>query len=136
MMRFVSLFLAFTLVHSDENHVTQDAPVRIYFPSSYFTTPHVWRNIPLQFDKELTKRTTYTKLQHAQDFEDVFLYENWFYGMTNGIILESGAYDGVRFSTSFMFSHFANWSSVHVGNQTPLSLPLLIHSHFNDICRG
>ena len=49
----------------------------------------------------------------AQDAEDAWLYEHWFYGMTHGVILESGALDGIRFSTSYMFEHFANWTSLH-----------------------
>jgi hypothetical protein len=127
-MRLVALFLVVTLVQSSshENHVTEAAPVRIYYPASYFTVPHVWKSSP-QFDKELTKRSTYSQFQHAQDFEDVFLYENWFYGMSGGTILESGAYDGVRFSTSLMFAQFANWSSIHVGKFVLVISSLYLH---------
>lgn len=48
------------------------------------------------------------------DQEDVWLYENWFYGMTNGVIMESGALNGVLFSNSLMFEAFANWTSINV----------------------
>jgi hypothetical protein len=54
-------------------------------------------------------------ISKAQDQEDIWLYENWFYGMTNGVILESGALNGLLFSTSYMFEKFANWTAIHVG---------------------
>ena len=44
------------------------------------------------------------------------LYENIFFGLSNGIIIESGAVDGVLFSTSLLFERFANWTSIHIGN--------------------
>ena len=59
------------------------------------------------------------KISKAQDQEDVWLYENWFYGMRNGVIMESGALNGVLFSTSYLFEHFANWTAIHVGIKSP-----------------
>ena len=50
----------------------------------------------------------------AQDQEDVWLYENWFYGMQNGVIMESGALNGLSFSTSYMFESFGGWTALHV----------------------
>ena len=50
----------------------------------------------------------------AQYKEDLYLYENYFYGRVNGTILESGAYDGNRLSTSFMFEKYFNWFPIHV----------------------
>jgi hypothetical protein len=57
----------------------------------------------------------WTTMTKAQDMEDTWLYENWFYGVTHGIIMESGALNGLLFSTSHMFEHFANWTAIHVG---------------------
>ena len=57
----------------------------------------------------------YVKFAKAQDMEDIWLFENWFYGMKNGIILESGALNGIMYSTSFMYEKFANWTALHVG---------------------
>jgi FkbM family methyltransferase len=34
--------------------------------------------------------------------------------MTNGTILESGALNGLKYSTSFMFEKFASWLAIHV----------------------
>lgn len=37
-----------------------------------------------------------------------------FYGMERGVIMESGALNGVLFSNSLMFEQFANWTSINV----------------------
>jgi len=50
----------------------------------------------------------------AQDSEDLWLYESLFYGMTNGLIIESGALDGRTFSTSYFYEKFANWTAIHI----------------------
>ncbi len=34
--------------------------------------------------------------------------------MKNGLIMESGALNGVLFSNSLMFEQFANWTSINV----------------------
>ena len=51
---------------------------------------------------------------NAQFGEDVYLFENFFWGQAGGIILESGALDGVRFSTSLFFHSVLGWKSIHV----------------------
>lgn len=38
----------------------------------------------------------------------------YFYGMINGTIMESGALDGDRLSTTYMFEKFFNWFPIHV----------------------
>ena len=40
---------------------------------------------------------------HAQDGEDVYAAAHFFYGRTGGMILVTGALDGIRFSTSYLF---------------------------------
>lgn len=92
----------------------------IYYPLSIFdpSTTKDWRQ-PGAFSNELAAVSTsekhYVDISRAQDQEDVWLYENWFYGVKDGIIMESGALDGLLFSTSFMFEVFANWTALHVG---------------------
>jgi FkbM family methyltransferase len=71
----------------------------------------------LKFNKSLSLLTSYkddNKIHRAQEGEDIWAYENWFYGMTGGTIFESGSLDGFEFSTSLMFEKFANWNSIHV----------------------
>lgn len=94
----------------------------ITFPMEIFTDYSNggadWKS-PAVFSPELKSYSDvdkpYAEFAHAQDQEDVWLYENWFYGMKNGVIMESGALDGMLFSTSFMFEKFANWTALHVG---------------------
>ena len=50
----------------------------------------------------------------AQNQEDAWLYYHLFYGRTNGIILESGALDGRKFSTSHFFEKHLNWTAIHI----------------------
>lgn len=94
--------------------------VTINYPLKFFDgrQNEDWKT-PAQYSKELVIQTesahTWTEVAKAQDFEDIWLYENWFYGMEKGVILESGALDGVIFSTSSMFELLANWSAIHVG---------------------
>jgi hypothetical protein len=91
----------------------------IMYPLDIFNAdnPKDWRS-PGEFSSSLADASLskpYLEISRAQDQEDVWLYENWFYGMQNGLIIESGALDGLLFSTSYMFETFANWSAVHVG---------------------
>lgn len=69
----------------------------------------------------------YLELAHAQDQEDVWLYENWFYGMKNGVIMESGALNGLLFSTSYMFENYASWTAIHVGRCSSTSEVLMMY---------
>jgi hypothetical protein len=62
----------------------------------------------------LDKGGAYSKLSRAQDKEDIWLYENWFYGKERGVIVESGALDGMLYSTTHMFEKFAKWTPIHI----------------------
>ena len=57
----------------------------------------------------------YKDIARAQYQEDIWAYENWFWNMSNGTMLESGALNGNWISTSFMFEKFANWRIIHIG---------------------
>lgn len=76
-----------------------------------------WQS-PAKFNQNLLARSdllaSWIDMSKAQDQEDVWLYENWFYGFEKGIIMESGALDGILFSTSYMYETFANWTAIHV----------------------
>lgn len=91
------------------------APIAIQYPSSLFTHPWDWRETTPTFSSKLAKDDTlYLQIGKAQDREDVWIYENWFYGMRNGTILESGALNGLLYSTSFMFETMSSWLAIHV----------------------
>ena len=56
----------------------------------------------------------YFDASRAQDNEDVWLFENLFFGMKNGIIIESGALDGLKFSTSFIYENLFGYEAIHI----------------------
>ena len=70
------------------------------------------------YDPKAAKITKYQQgwgVGHrAQYKEDLYLYERYFFGMVNGTIMESGALDGNRLSTTYMFETYFNWFPVHV----------------------
>ena len=58
---------------------------------------------------------TGSKLEyHSQYGQDVFLDTEVFKGMENGIFVEIGAYDGVRFSNSLFFEKERHWRGICV----------------------
>eukprot|EP01041_Mallomonas_annulata_P001473 gene1473-2834_t len=91
--------------------------VAINYPINIFEGQSEWRT-PAIFNVNLRDRCeadrSWTESSKAQDQEDIWLYENWFYGMQNGVIMESGALDGVLFSTSYFYEKVANWTGIHV----------------------
>ena len=54
------------------------------------------------------------ELMTAQEWEDASAHECFFAGRRNGMILESGALDGVLFSVSNFFVRARGWRAVHV----------------------
>ena len=93
--------------------------VTINYPTQIFKKYDDWRSIAkfnAEFFNLIESDASWKEQSKAQDQEDIWLYENWFYGMTSGIIMESGALDGYLFSTSYFFEHVANWTAIHVGN--------------------
>jgi hypothetical protein len=92
-------------------------PLKLFNPA-LLSEDYSWRD-PGKYNAELARIATetkeYVKIGRAQDQEDVWLYENWFFGVQNGIIVESGALDGLLFSNSYMFETFAKWTAIHVG---------------------
>ena len=64
----------------------------------------------------------YRRNRMAQNSEDVWLYEHWFAGVKNGVVMESGALEGLQLSTTYMFEVFSNWSSIHIGIYPHISL--------------
>jgi hypothetical protein len=83
-----------------------------------------WLSVPLVSSKsecksslvhsEIPPPVGYEKHSKAQTKEDLYLYKNLFYQTTSGLILESGALDGVRFSSTYMLNRLFNWTSIHI----------------------
>jgi hypothetical protein len=102
---------------SDGNQLMR--ALTINYPLHIFDGKHQdWRTAA-KYSEELVASSeaerSWTEVSQAQDQEDIWLYENWFYGMAGGVIMESGALNGILFSNSFMFESFANWTAIHVG---------------------
>jgi hypothetical protein len=121
---FAILFIITSVQCADNNNRKGPAPLqnrvkamKVNYPYSFFNADSKdWRTSSPIFSEELTKsKSSYAKLSRAQDHEDLWLYENWFYGMKNGVIIESGALDGVKYSTTFMFEFYADWTPIHIG---------------------
>lgn len=95
--------------------------IRVFYPRISLVDEEArpWR-LPGLFSKDFTEKDDYTAFSKAQDQEDVWLYENWWYGYTNGVILESGALNGDDYSTSFLFEKFASWNAINVGRLSSL----------------
>lgn len=88
------------------------------------TNAHLAATFPRKgavFDPAYAKKLTYRakgKDEHKAQFkEDIIMYEKYFFGMKDGVIMESGALDGDLYSTSFMFEKHFNWKSIHIGEQ-------------------
>jgi hypothetical protein len=61
----------------------------------------------------------------SQEGEDAYAYFNFFHGQRNGLILESGALDGLTFSVSRFFVFARGWRAVHVEG-SPVSYAKLV----------
>jgi hypothetical protein len=90
----------------------------INFPLNLFShNPRDWKTKAVynagrvERDKSTKPWTQYAR---AQDQEDIWLYEHYFYGMEHGVVMESGALDGKLFSNSYLFEQYANWTALHV----------------------
>ena len=119
-LAFVDINYGSKNLRRKEEKATFSKSLTINYPLHFFNTEterYEWRT-KAKYDQNFvnTHETSrsWMKYLKAQDGEESWLYENWFYGMTNGVIMESGALDGMHFSTSYLFENFANWSSIHV----------------------
>jgi hypothetical protein len=57
---------------------------------------------------------SYHTISRAQDKEDIYALENWYWDHHYGTILESGALNGIEFSTSLVFEKLLNWKAIHI----------------------
>ena len=91
-----------------------DASIRVHYPVDMLRDHQDdWFSIAKK--SNLINQTNYRNLALAQSGEDIWAYENWFWRMANGTMLESGALDGIKFSTSYLFEKLASWRIIHIG---------------------
>ena len=73
-----------------------------------------WREKRATYIETITQPQDYNDFTRSQDKEDIWLYENYFYGQSGGIVIESGALDGSFLSNSWFFEKYLNWTCIHV----------------------
>lgn len=92
--------------------------VQMTFPNSHFGSDLDWRS-PGVFDDDtklrISSKKNWKDVSWSQHDEDMWLMNNWFYGVKDGVIIESGALDGILFSNSNLFESYLNWTAVLVG---------------------
>jgi hypothetical protein len=90
--------------------------MEIQLPKEYIMSDVLNRQVV--YSKKATQIEQYKRGwgegHRAQYKEDLYLYERYFYGMVNGTIMESGALDGSKLSTTYMFEKFFGWFPIHV----------------------
>jgi hypothetical protein len=107
-------------------------PLQIYYPPDFMELENDWRTKHPIRNEEIANQNYLTWEHYAQDGEDRWIYEHYFYGMTKGIIVESGAFDGKSHSTTHMFEKYLNWTSIHI-EANPKVFELLLHHRKNSI---
>lgn len=94
-----------------------------------------WRKASIK-TSELVSRThndpKWRLNSKASAKEDLWLYERLFYGVQYGLIVESGAGNGVDMSMSYFFEHFANWTALLI-EPDPVSFKDLLQVRINAI---
>lgn len=111
------------------DRMSQELDIR--YPASGIMTSHPeWRNMRIHYNNRLSDSSAYGSLMMGQFAEDIYIYETWFYGMQHGIVLESGALNGMRYSSTFMLQYFAHWFPIHI-EASPSNFEELVN-HRND----
>jgi hypothetical protein len=127
MIRVLYILLSFTVSvqshGSREDYINHGAEhVKINIPRQFFVENINWRR-SVEMNNQLKNKCdestdNYMSFSRAENSLvnteklDIYAYEHWFYGMTNGVVVESGAFDGLQFSVSHFFENFANWTSI------------------------
>lgn len=61
--------------------------------------------------------------------EDIFAYQNFFYGISNGLVVETGI---GQFSSTLFLERIANWKAIHI-EADPTVFKQLIHRRSNQV---
>lgn len=89
--------------------------INIIYPRSLTSSSRDWRSKAVYSDSLASSSSEeYITRSKAQDKEDIMLYENWYYGMKEGVLLESGACQGISLSLGYVFETFGRWTTINV----------------------
>ena len=107
--------------------------INIIYPRSLTGETRDWRAKAVYNDQLASLPSEeYISKTKAQDKEDLILYENWFFGMKEGVLLESGACQGISLSLGYVFETFARWTTINV-EPDPTVFRLLKRNRLNSI---
>lgn len=85
--------------------------LRVHFPYDVFRSDVCdWRNC--KGKSQLSPH--YFNYSRSQDQEDIWLYENWFFNIHGGVVMESGALDGLKYSNTYLFSKIGQYMAIHI----------------------
>lgn len=101
------------MVRSRQDHIGNSFP--IYYPLQQFGN---WRSMAF-YNTTFASITSnnsevYETLRKSQFNEDIWVHEKWFYGIQHGIVLESGALEGLFMSSTYMLEYLSGWTAIHV----------------------
>ena len=89
---------------------------KVNFPRQVFENRVNWKDeliINKTLQALIVDNSTYlSEAKSGDHLNDLYALENWFYGVQNGVVVESGGFDGLEFSTSYLFSKSFGWTSV------------------------
>lgn len=108
--------------------------VQMTFPNSHFGADIDWRAAGVhdtQMRQLSDAKKSWKDVSWSQHDEDMWLMNNWFYGVKEGVIIESGALDGILFSNSNLFESFLNWTAILVGELIYFWIPVLFIDVFS-----
>eukprot|EP01041_Mallomonas_annulata_P012467 gene12467-26219_t len=99
--------LIFSLLLLVESVYSRGVSVHLPFWALNGTTPALKKDT--NFNKQLP--SNWRNFSKSQHHEDVEAYESFFYGMTNGLVLETG---GGEFSATLFLEKVFKWKAIHI----------------------
>jgi hypothetical protein len=104
---------SFAYVRSAEELLSMDPLSRMVLslPAWVFAAPAA---TPMEFGPPTPPTAEAQALMKAQDYEDKAAHLYYFAGVRGGLMIESGALNGVQFSVSNFFVRAQGWRAIHV----------------------
>lgn len=107
---FFALLFITSLLHVVVSEVV-GSTINVKYPMQSFTTRTDWRN-SVKYSEMLVNKVIDPQNHHAQD--DIVIYEKYFYGITQGVVVESGGFNGLMDSFSWFYEQHADWQAILV----------------------
>jgi hypothetical protein len=112
----------------NENLIRQGLhSIIVHYPRAIYEGDTDWKHASHK-STTLSRKPTekYEQIARSQDQEDIMLYENWFYGVSNGIVIE------VQLERNYIYCHIKlpsqeHWMDIHYQIRTCLSVLRIGH---------